>query len=62
MCTEETIWDREMNLGVHHNGEWRDLLLFALSRSDRIERTKERIFVCRKHVRSDGGQCYGQWY
>ena len=56
MCTEETIWDQELNLGVHTNGEWTDLncnqkwILFAVFQSDRIERTKEQISVYQKHV------------
>ena len=25
LCTDLTVWDRQLNLGVHHNGEWVDL-------------------------------------
>ena len=52
MRTEETVWGRELNLGVHHNREWRDLncdqkrIPFAVFRSNGIERTKEQISVC----------------
>ena len=51
MYTEEIEWDLELNPGVHHNGERRDLnynqkrIPFVLFRSERIERTKERISV-----------------
>ena len=67
-CTEKTVWDREMNLGVHHNVEWKDLnctqkwILFAVFWSDRIKRMKEQISECHKHVQAYGGECCDRWY
>ena len=61
VCAEETVWDRELNLWVHHNGEWKDLNCnqpwngYRLLSFNQQDRKNERAYFCMPKV------CSSRW-